>query len=1271
MSCKANKGPFEATEFNSVGRARTKRLSLGLVVTALAVVAGTVVVGAEDARAECVSAAAKKTLAECPGGKFQSSVTKRPQVSFSTAPQGMKAKDRKDDIKPVNPSDITKTAQRDERASRLKPKVRKLLLTEIANVERLFKTTPKKDKDRPQLMRRLAEGYVELESSAFRDKVEAEIKAQKLRKKNPKRAAVFKKEAKNAARIIKIARKNAIKYYRGLKKYYPKWCQYPKNPEGKRGCMDEVLYYLAYEYEQAGQLEKARKVYLELTENWKKSRFVPNAYLAFGELFFQEAQSDPSKWPIAGNFYKEVLKYPPPDNKLWGYGAYKLAYVYWNQGEYGKAIDEFKKVIDFSKKYASLPNAKGLGKSARRDIIPVYALAGDPGKAYSFFKPLTAKSSDGETFEMMEDLGQNLLDTGHYPEAIVLYKDLLKRQPRGAKSCVYQARITEAVMASKSGNKVPIVSELKKQLEVYKTFQKSSHRGGDKLTCANTTAALLTETAMAWHLEAVGSGGVRGTGDEKTMDLAADLYEMVVSNFDAKQFSQFKFPRIVKEDWPTVSKIKYAMADLLYFRKDWKRCGPAFDAVVAEDPNGPNAAEAAFASVLCYQNIYAMKHKDGSHRKGTGALPSGSKEDAKKGEAEKFKKKPFTDEQKGMITAFNRYVCYIKPPEGDNDALEQYVEVKYARARTYFEAQHWEEAAWAFRDIAINYPQMDAAIYAAQLYLESLNILGSKVDPPKEGCYDPMGEDVPIFIKNFCEGSKKEENEEQCSILFRIQRDIERLKAEELVKACDAGKSTGCIKKYEEAANLYLGLWKKYGEEACLDEKPACEKNEEILYNAARAFQAARLIAKAIAVRKILINPKYHLHETEPAKKAVYEIGGNYQAIAVYDLAATWYEKFAEENPKMEKAPDALSDAVVLRLGLGQQDKAIDDAKTFNRLYGRKAPKKAAQIAFAIGAHYAERGEWRSAERALNRTSMAQIDKNADLDVKIQAHALLGRVYAKQNRTSQADQEYGRVRSSWKNPAAMVKKLEDIGGSRAAKDRRIGKTLTAVGEALYHFADKKRQKAESYKFPEYKGSGDRKEVQKFIGTKVKDWMEKKRPAIEEAEKAYLEILKLKPAPPPMWVIKAGAAVGNMWGNFVAEFRAAPYPKEWDKPGESPFGDPNDPSAPPLLWSEIRAQYLASLDAASEGQKQRAKGAYKKCLDYSVTFQYFDEDSRTCEEWLSKNYPGEYHLIDEFRGAPTRANSGLDERPQALNIDGSAVIEDTREAEQKAADKDKK
>ena len=106
------------------------------------------------------------------------------------------------------------------------------------------------------------------------------------------------------------------------------------------------------------------------------------------------------------------------------------------------------------------------------------------------------------------------------------------------------------------------------------------------------------------------------------MQLAAQLYDKVVTNFKQEQFAKFEFPRIIKEDWPNIFKIKYAMADLLYFQKDWEKCGPAFDSVVAEDPNGTQAAEAAYASVLCYQNIYTEKHKDGSDRKGSGNLPS-------------------------------------------------------------------------------------------------------------------------------------------------------------------------------------------------------------------------------------------------------------------------------------------------------------------------------------------------------------------------------------------------------------------------------------------------------------------------------------------------------------------------------------------------------------------------------------------------------------------------------------------------------------------------
>lgn len=1209
-----------------------------------------------DAADVCISPQAEATLKECPSGTMQATINKKPQVSFKSAPTAIQAKKRQDSVKPVNPSQSMNAAQRDQRRQGLAARSRQLLVTEIQGVETLLKSTPKKAADRPKLIRRLAEGYVELESAAFRDKTEAGMKADEAKRKNPKAAAGFETEAKKADQMLKLARTAAIKHYTSLKNEYPKWCQNNNaaDPTKSTGCTDEVLYYLAYEYEQGNNLSQAQKVYYELIQKWPQSKYIPNAYLAFGELFFNEAQGDPAKWSLAEQSYKEVIKYPAPDNKVWGYAHYKLAYVAWNQEDFQRALSEFKKTIEYGMQYTQLPNAAQLAVSARKDIIPIYALSGDPKGAFNFFKPLSGDTGQSveATLKMLRDLGQNYLDTGHYPEAITLYQDLMNRD-KGSMFCEYQGHIAEATLAMKSGNKDAIKGQLDQMMSTHNKFLAQSQPEDAKLKCSNITAGLLSETAMAWHLEAVGTGGIRGTGDPKTMKLAADVYEEVVKNFTQAQFAKFTFPRIVKEDWPNIPKIKYAMADLLYSQKDWARCGPAFDAVVAEDPTGPDAPEAAYASVLCYQNIYTELHKGDAGRKGSGNLPNAN-DDGKKSDAAKFAPKDFTDNQKGMITAFNRYVCYIKPAATDKEATSQYVEVKYARARTYFEAQHWEEAAVAFRDIAINHADQDAGIYASQLYLESLNVLGSRVEPARTACFDNMAADVPKFLELYCKDpAKAKENSEQCGVLTKIQRDIERLRAQKLVEVADKGGPES-LANYQKAGDAYVDLWKKYGEAPCRNKEAACERSEEILYNAAKAYQAARLVAKSIAVRRILINPEYNLQNTELARKSLYEIGGNYQAIAVYEEAANWYERFARENPKMEKAPDALQDAVVLRLGLGQEAQAIKDADLFAKNYGAKSPAQSAQIAFAIGAHYLQREDYASAQRRLV-TAMPQIDRHATFDVQVQAHAMLGQVYDKTGSPSRATPEYAKVRNAWNDPTAAMKKLDAIGGDDATKTRRIGKVLTAVGEALFYFAEQKRATVDKITFPEYKGSGDRKEVEKHITTKVKAWIEKKRPAIEATEKEYLKILELQPAPPPQWVIAAGSRVGQMWGRFVAEFRSAPIPAQWKQKGDSPFGDPNDPSAPPLSWAEIRGAYYASLDNASEPQKQHAKGAYKKCLDYSVKFQYFDEYSRACEVWLSKNFGAEYHLVDELRGAPSLVSTGLNDKPAPLNIDGTLFV----------------
>lgn len=1161
----------------------------------------------------CISKEANDALAVCPEGvkSFTPKDNKPAGVKLGTAaPTEAKLKDNK---APKNPDQEVAAGQRDLRIAAMKAKTLKLLLSEISQTEDLWKATGKKAADRVNITRRLAETYVELENAAVREKTQAEI-------------ANNKAEADKAKKTAEVARASAIKYYSIIANEYK---TYP--------ALDEVLYYLAYEYEQAQKLDKAREVYYQLINDTPQSKYIPNAYLAFGELFFVEAQGDPSKFELARQSYMKVLEYPEATNKVWGYAMYKLGYVYWNLGErdnFAEALKAFKAVIEWGDRHAGEPGVGALQKSARKDIVPVYALIGKPTEAFGFFKPLSDGKNEKATYEMMDELGLNYLDTGHYAEAISLYTDLLNRD-KGDKSCEYQAHIVQATMAMKGGaQKGNIRTKLDEMVKRQKAFLSESHSDESKLKCSNATVELLYETGAAWQIEAQGSGGVRGTGDKNTMKLAAELYNLITENFNKDDFAKFEFPRIVKEDWPSLFKIKYAKADLLYFQSDWEKCGPAFDAVVEEDPTGPDAPEAAYAAVLCYQKLYDAMHTGDKAHKGTGNLPGqGNDKKSKESDKDALKKKEMTPTQKGMVQAFNRYVCYVKPSDTDAKAREQYAEVKYARARTYFEAQHWEEASAAFKDIAMNYPDLDSGIYAAQLYLEALNILGSTSDPPKPACFDEMGESVPKFLELYCSGSKASQNPDQCTMLTKIQCDIQRLKAQKTVEL--ASKSGGnALRLYEDAANTYLSIWKTYGETPMeAGNKAQCDKIDEVLYNAAEAFQSARLVMKSIQTRLILLNPKYGMDKGDLARKSIYKVGGNWQAIAVYDEAAKWYERYAREFPKAEQADSALSDAVVLRLGLGQDAEAIKDADDFMKTYGQSKPVETSRVAFAIGAHYVDREDWDSARKRL-QGAMSLIDKSAPLDVQVQAHALLGRVYVRIKSDTAAATEYNKVRTLWKDPKAAADKI--LASDADGGVRRLGKALTSVGEAYFYFAEKERKKVDAIRFPEYKGQNSKEDVLKHIKTKVADWMKKKRPAIEAAEKEYLKVVQLEPAPPPKWVIASGSRVGAMWGEFVREFRAAPIPADFKRD------------------DELRNTYYAALDEASEPQKQRAKVAYETCLNYSVKYQFFDEYSRSCEEWLSRTYKNEYHQVDEFKAAPNMLSSGLSDRAYPLDLDGKPV-----------------
>ncbi len=332
----------------------------------------------------------------------------------------------------------------------------------------------------------------------------------------------------------------------------------------------------------------------------------------------------------------------------------------------------------------------------------------------------------------------------------------------------------------KSGDKDAIVVELEQPVQaLQRTYKAENHSADAKQKCANRTAALATETAMAWHLEAVGSQGQRGTGDPKTMDLAALLYKKVAETWNADDFSKFEFPRLVKEDWPhdLQDQIQHGRPPLLPREVGRVRSGVRRRRRrrTRRHRRRPRPRTPRCSATRTSTSRSTQK---GADKKGSGNLPGVGK-DIKQDSDDKYRPKDMTDAQKAMVQSFNRYVCYIHPDKNDADGQKQLVEVKYARCRLYFEAQHWEEAAACFKDIAYDHSDNDSArLRGAALPREHQRPHVPRHRRTAASCLDDMITDVPKFLDLFCTGDKVAKNEESCTLLTKVQCDIQRLRAQ-------------------------------------------------------------------------------------------------------------------------------------------------------------------------------------------------------------------------------------------------------------------------------------------------------------------------------------------------------------------------------------------------------------------------------------------------------------------------------------------------------------
>lgn len=131
-----------------------------------------------------------------------------------------------------------------------------------------------------------------------------------------------------------------------------------------------------------GQLDQARELLLELTEKYKSSALVPYAFLQFGELFFLQAKSEPSMWSVAGNFFRQVTKYPNEHTR--SFAHIRGAEVEEARGEHAEALAQYAKAAR-SLQAGSGPCRDVLLAEVEQGLVRTYAEVGDPAKRCAFF----------------------------------------------------------------------------------------------------------------------------------------------------------------------------------------------------------------------------------------------------------------------------------------------------------------------------------------------------------------------------------------------------------------------------------------------------------------------------------------------------------------------------------------------------------------------------------------------------------------------------------------------------------------------------------------------------------------------------------------------------------------------------------------------------------------------------------------------------------------------------------------------------------------------
>jgi tetratricopeptide (TPR) repeat protein len=197
-----------------------------------------------------------------------------------------------------------------------------------------------------------------------------------------------------------------------------------------------------------GQYKEALKSCKDLIKNYPTSKYVPDAYLMFGEFYFEHAKIEKALMA-----YKRVVEFK--DSKVYTYAMYKMGWCYFNIMEYDRALAEFVAVVrQCDKQQRETGQESKLRREALNDVALVFSHAKKANTAPAFFKRLAPK----EAGSLLVKLGGIYYGDGKFKDAVLIYHHLLSKEQCSPRELVYQQKIVDCTV--RLGNKSLTVKEV-------------------------------------------------------------------------------------------------------------------------------------------------------------------------------------------------------------------------------------------------------------------------------------------------------------------------------------------------------------------------------------------------------------------------------------------------------------------------------------------------------------------------------------------------------------------------------------------------------------------------------------------------------------------------------------------------------------------------------------------------------------------------------------------------------------------------------------------